>query len=666
MDIRSRQRLLIIHDMMYNLRGNHKTIISSGSMAEGLDLPGSDIDAMCLFNDVDVIESKRNIKHPIQNTTLLMESDIENPGFTRLRLIAVRENKTIIKLSECCENTSTGEYVSVNKFLHIVEQSVTYFTGSQLSSHGPCFSDTDQHYDLAFCLRSKRFPNIAIPWVRRHRRQWPPNVVIDKIVKYGCLLVAIGPRTISDTTLLWRLSFSMAEKQLSHSFNYTQFLCYGLLKLTLKRIINKHEDVKDLLCSYFLKTALFWISEEVDFETFQLSRLFHCFFLCLDKLIVWINKCYCPNYFIPQHNMFLGKIDQSNNTNLQNVLGSIKSGGIDGLIHILFPPESGYHPLLRTELDIFVFKTCLCPTTTECRSHTDLLLQFAQSLQIQESSTIVIDICKFYYGFISQYAAQLLPPPTRTSKSNNIHTLYHRHLQEGVMTDAVSGWLLYASYFYVIGKYNVTLRITEYVLSRCKHGMLYLDSHLFEEDQIKRYRQNVHSKLRLRDKLKLATVRDVTYICHSSLIPEELQLEVEETHICLPPIVLSRCLRFLCHHHLGNIFNRQLELHNLFLTAKYKHFVSSQKTSDSLTVLGRCYEISGDKLTALQWYQEAVQCEGDECFTAKARRKIILSNHFYKIVFQLFASFELMIWYAITANWALLVAVLFLFMLVTV
>ena len=141
---------------------------------------------------------------------------------------------------------------------------------------------------------------------------------------------------MENCNLLWRISFSEAEKQLVHSFNFTQVLCYGLLKLTLKRIVNTNDDVKDLLCSYFLKTALFWVSEEVDIDTFQLPKLFICFYLCLNKLMSWVNNCYCPNYFIPEHNMFLGKINQYNNKSLLSVLNSIKYSGISGLMQNLF------------------------------------------------------------------------------------------------------------------------------------------------------------------------------------------------------------------------------------------------------------------------------------------------------------------------------------------
>ncbi|CAC5377641.1 unnamed protein product [Mytilus coruscus] len=85
MHIRNRQRVLIIDDMIKNLSQSNMTQISSGSLAEGLDLPVSDIDMMYFIKKIDVVQNLQNIKHPIQHTTLVMESDEDQPGCTRVR-----------------------------------------------------------------------------------------------------------------------------------------------------------------------------------------------------------------------------------------------------------------------------------------------------------------------------------------------------------------------------------------------------------------------------------------------------------------------------------------------------------------------------------------------------------------------------------------------------
>jgi predicted nucleotidyltransferase len=45
--------------------------VSSGSLAEGLDLPGSDIDIMFVLNTVQVIQNVQQMNRSTRKTTLL-------------------------------------------------------------------------------------------------------------------------------------------------------------------------------------------------------------------------------------------------------------------------------------------------------------------------------------------------------------------------------------------------------------------------------------------------------------------------------------------------------------------------------------------------------------------------------------------------------------------
>ena len=114
------------------------------------------------------------------------------------------------------------------------------------------------------------------------------------------------------------------------------------------------------------------------------------------------------------------------------------------------------------------------------------------------------------------------------------------------------------------------------------------------------------------------------YAKQSILIPHELKLEVQDDNLYVPPVVMSHCLRFLCYHHLYNIVNRQQSLLDLYLTIKEKYFVAEEKLSDSLTILGVCNEIVGDKEAAYDCYDTALQCDYGIC-NSVAKRKLNLS-----------------------------------------
>ena len=619
MDVRIRQNMLLIKDKIRNKVDTDFTQVSSGSLAEGLDLPGSDMDIMLVFNNVHILQNVQHMNRSARRTTFLIEDEMEFPGFTTLKLIAEGD---LLTSPEYFVETTNGMYFSNISFIRkLIVGSANY----NPSAHGPCLSDKYEAMDLAFCFHLHSWPRQAEKWIYRHRPgQWPPDILIDNIVNYGCILVPIGPKEIENSELLWRISFSMAEKQLSHYMNYTQILCYALLKLSLKNIIDRNDKVKGLLCSYFMKTAVFWLSEEISTNTFQLQNLFHCYFLCLDKIITWVKCCYCPNYFIPEHNMFRGKINRSNSRLLLTILERLRNSEHEVFtVNTLFNSEIVLHESC-VQLELFIYKVF------EQNIEVDLekgytLLSSIKSLAMSHSTSILSGICNYYYAMISQNFIQKLPFPT-TNKPN-VHAIrrYHKHLHDGTKSDAVTGWLLYASFYYVRGQYNTTLKIIDHVLSRCTRDMIKLRKVNYTSDDIMYYKQNVGcSSITLNEKMRLATITGVWYVKQSTLIPHELKPEVQDAYLNVPPVVMSHCLRILCYHHLYNIVNRQQSLRDLDRTIKERHFIPSNQLSDSLTILGVCNEIVGDKEAAYYCYDDALKCEYGICRTA-AKRKVNLN-----------------------------------------
>jgi len=238
----------------------------------------------------------------------------------------------------------------------------------------------------------------------------------------------------------------MAKKQLSHAMNYTQILCYALLKLSLKNIIDRNDKVNGLLCSYFMKTALFWLSEDIFTNAFPLQNVFRCYLLCLDKLISWVKNCHCPNYFIPQHNMFRKKINRSNSPLLLNVLERIRNGE-RGLftVHALFNSEA---VLKQSCINLEMFWYRVIDSNVDFDVENGYtLLTFIKSLAMLLSSSILAGICNCYYAITSQRIVQRLPFPTTNKPNSYVIRRFHKHLHDGTKSDAVTGWLLYASFY---------------------------------------------------------------------------------------------------------------------------------------------------------------------------------------------------------------------------
>jgi hypothetical protein len=307
---------------------------------------------------------------------------------------------------------------------------------------------------------------------------------------------------------------------------------------------------------------------------------------------------------------------------LLNVLQKLRNG--DALtVNTLFDSEAVLHESC-VKLEVFWCKNI----NNNLEFDIDqgyALLSFIKSLAMSQSSSILSGICKYYYALTSRNIVQQLPFPTTNKHYAHVIRLYHQHLHDGTKLDAVTGWLLYASFYYALRQYNTTLQIIDHVLSRCTPDMILMGKSNYTTDDIIHYKQNVLgcSNSTLSEKMRLATVNNVWYVKQSTLIPRELKTEVLVGHFRVPPVVMSHCLRVLCYHHLHKIYNRQQSLHDLLLTIRKMHFICGTTCSDSLTILGVCYETVGDKERAYLSYDGALQSPADICHTA-AKRKVNL------------------------------------------
>ena len=579
MDIRIRQNVFLIKDKVSSKRNAYIQQVSSGSLAEGLDLTGSDMDVMIILNNFRVIQNVQHMNFPSPCTTLLMEYDMQCPGFTRLKVIAWGDLERKYPSHECFDKTKYGYFLSNISFIGKIIQGNAHYRSSV---HGPCLTDKYKAVDVAYCLHMHFWPRQAEQWIYRHRPgQWPPDILIDEIVKYGCMLVAIGPREVEHNELLWRISFSMAERQLSHAMNYTQILCYALLKLSLKNIIDKYDKCKGLLCSYFMKTTVLWLSEDISINTFQLQNVFHCYLLCLDKLITWVKCCYCPNYFIPEHNMFHEKINRSNSPQLVKVLERLRNGERTYLsVNKLFNSEALLQKSCIT-LELFCCRVKHIFIKNDLKNAYAQLV-FIKSLATSQSSSILSGLCKYYYDMTSQNISQMFWFLTTNKRDVHVVQLYHKHLQDSTKSGDVTGWLFYASCYYELGQYNTTLKIIDHVLSRPTPPGC------------------------------------VSYVQQSKLIPHELKPEVQDGDFNVTPVAMSFCLRFLCYHHLDDIVNRQQSLRTLYLQIK-QQTVLRYMLSNELTILGVCNELAGDRKTAYCCYYTALHDKYSICCTAAKR-----------------------------------------------
>ncbi|XP_062571100.1 uncharacterized protein LOC134233126 [Saccostrea cucullata] len=162
-----------------------------------------------------------------------------------------------------------------------------------------------------------------------------PSYIVDDGVRNGCHFVAIGHKLGKHADKEWRISFSLAEQKLVYSMNHCQFLTYGLLKLFLKACINNGlGDEEKLLCSYHMKTAVFWAIQQSLIPQWCPQNLLQCFWVCFKLILKWVYEGVCPNFFIPENNMFRSDIHGEAQKKLFITLHKLYEKGMVSLLHI--------------------------------------------------------------------------------------------------------------------------------------------------------------------------------------------------------------------------------------------------------------------------------------------------------------------------------------------
>ncbi|KAK3576562.1 hypothetical protein CHS0354_011240 [Potamilus streckersoni] len=275
-----------------------------GSQAEATTTPGlqSDIDRVHCLNTTAIQVLENWVPH---NMSVLVVSDESTPpGYVKLQRIY---NDLPVPM-----HGISDDMFKLDTYGRSVLKNDTY--NLQLDAdehHGPAntlYLTTNQKVDLVIAVNLYAWPNQASPWLTRNRRyNWPSQEIIGLIQQTGALLVPVGHKLSQEQHLEWRLSISYGEKLLMWLLNSTQYKCYILLKIINESFI-KPVVGDDALSSYHLKTCMFYIIENTPAAIWQPDNLLLCVETCLRLLYIWIECKICPNYFIPEENMFQCKM----------------------------------------------------------------------------------------------------------------------------------------------------------------------------------------------------------------------------------------------------------------------------------------------------------------------------------------------------------------------
>ncbi|XP_052107023.1 uncharacterized protein LOC127739367 [Mytilus californianus] len=493
--------------------------------------------------------------------------------------------------------------------------------------NGPCISNT--RLDQAISIVCNSWPESAMPWASRKR---PYRILtqdmINSQINRGVLLVPMGNKTesVDANPDEWRISFALTEKDLIHSWNHVQMVCYACLKIVLKEYVKPKSRGDDVLTSYLIKTTLLWISEEIRPESWTPENLTLCFRQCINRLSYYFKYKVFPNYFIPDCNMIKCTTTEQSLTILSAMLNDIGDNAIACLLQC-----ASLSGLVKLKLD-----RCISNGLTSF--DLAVLPLFSSYLpEISASPLILIKCIKHITSLTSVemknlYLMTLIQSAYERARStvynnlafkNKISYIDQRRLQVDALLstncDAVTGWIYMALLFYINSQYDRALLVLEFLRLKCTRNKimvgwrsnLRMDELLRIREQNKMiFRGNFFRKLRHCTMKSFVQIQSpqrevMGYLDHRVLW---LFTVPSQNYITCPPETLIHYLRFLCFIGIRDKPGCEQSVHAL------KDAVENNQTDKdpyfryiSYIYLRRVYELMNDRDNAKRCHAKVVE-----------------------------------------------------------
>ena len=176
--------------------------------------------------------------------------------------------------------------------------------GIKIESKGPAIKlriGTLFETDITLCIQCPEWPTES-DWASRPR-YWPSVVEAQRIMSFGCHLVAKPAPTDKEKTS-WRLSFSLAEVELSKLIPETARKCFLALKIIFRDHLHVRGPVGCGITSYQIKTIFFNTLEKFPVGFWVENNMEECFLTLLAEVRDALMSMNCPHHWFSFVNLF--------------------------------------------------------------------------------------------------------------------------------------------------------------------------------------------------------------------------------------------------------------------------------------------------------------------------------------------------------------------------
>uniref|UniRef100_K1PTB4 Mab-21-like HhH/H2TH-like domain-containing protein n=1 Tax=Magallana gigas TaxID=29159 RepID=K1PTB4_MAGGI len=405
--------------------------------------------------------------------------------------------------------------------------------------------------------------------------------------------------------------------------------CAGQRGLSSCEIINDGLDDEDkLLCSYHMKTAVFWAIQQDTLPHWCPQNLLAGFWVCFKLLLKWVYEGISPNFFIPENNMFLSKIHGQAQTSLFRRLYGLYEKGIALLLH---------SPSIRSSIiDV------LCnPRLTVCTDEHTLIYEaefdeelfgeiYTNDIQhpsdLQHCMKYLNTVEKLIGSPLTQYQVVNLQKYTTTILHCTAFILHNIYTNTGVNKQVyiadkmschmlklaakfgfVSDMLYIVMYYYKTLRYREALSVIE--MTKVKLAQPYLMSWGYVDRE--RYTEAVggqswSTKMRQAVAMNIKLANVICYICEL-LLEQQSSRQNRGSLLFIPPFVLLHMLEFLSSRHVDTM-RAQTGLDDLQFLVHHDQgqLVPVEHRDISWEILGICQQMAGNPHAALYSYQQSL------------------------------------------------------------
>ncbi|XP_060608391.1 uncharacterized protein LOC132760429 [Ruditapes philippinarum] len=488
---RRRQNALLgenIGTVMAMLKGYDRPVYNFGSRSEGTTTISlqSDADSLHHVPGINVVQSLQEFE-PEDTTNyainlLMIQGDDIAPGYCHLEVINEDLRLSSIDVTEVNDHYVRGKDDRIYYKNTVMED----FMSGKGERHGPAWAVegqmgiTDQ--DTVAGLYCKSWPYQARDWLNESNQvKWPSDALKRKCMKDGCFVVPTG--SSPGTEFEWRISTSLAERQLMFSLNIVQLRCYVLMKILVKTFI-KEGTISSFMCKNVLLQC---IESSLPYE-WKEANLSQCLDKCLKRLRRCVDEENCPHFMIPTNNLMAGKFSEKVKSNILEKLGFVISYTRIVLVKAIKLDDLSIR--LRNKLVSSTDSNCMTPLQIRSSIKAERLLDTAVILRGYQIIHLT-HTCKYYKNtelqqdfqrrslrtldqltnqedenkrevstLVSPFLSSLLGSlqAARVEKDSDISKLLEAEdlLIKGCDSDVSSGRLKLASYFYCSGKIGRT------------------------------------------------------------------------------------------------------------------------------------------------------------------------------------------------------------------